>query len=106
MERALALTRGSGSRAPVSMAGTNTSRYLGTIGPEGAEIRVFVKTTNYRYHKYLFPNDNENVYIVYLLSPLTMTDFRISDGILKVVNAIIAFDNRLIMKSNLWSVSA
>ena len=33
--------------------------------------------------------DNENVYIVYLLSPLTTTDFHISDGILKVVNAII-----------------
>ena len=32
---------------------------------------------------------DENVYIVYLLSPLTTTDFRISDGILKVVNAII-----------------
>ena len=36
---------------------------------------------------------DENVYIVYLLSPLTTTDFRISDGILKVVNAIIAFKN-------------
>ena len=36
---------------------------------------------------------NENVYIVYPLSPLTTTDFRISDGILKVVNAIIAFNN-------------
>ena len=36
---------------------------------------------------------NENVYIVYILSPLTTTDFRISDGILKVVNAIIAFNN-------------
>ena len=35
----------------------------------------------------------ENVYIVYILSPLTTTDFRISDGILKVVNAIIAFKN-------------
>ena len=33
---------------------------------------------------------NENVYIVYLLSPLTTTDFRISDGIRKVVNANIA----------------
>ena len=42
---------------------------------------------------------NENVYIVYLLSPLTTTDFRISDGIPKVVNAIIAFNNRLIMKN-------
>ena len=38
-------------------------------------------------------SDNENVYIVYILSPLTTTDFRISDGILKVVNAIIAFKN-------------
>ena len=36
---------------------------------------------------------DENVYIVYILSPLTTTDFRISDGILKVVNAIIAFKN-------------
>ena len=35
----------------------------------------------------------ENVYIVYILSPLTTTDFRISGGILKVVNAIIAFKN-------------
>ena len=35
----------------------------------------------------------ENVYIVYILSPLITTDFRISDGILKVVNAIIAFNN-------------
>ena len=35
----------------------------------------------------------ENLYIVYILSPLTTTDFRISDGILKVVNAIIAFKN-------------
>ena len=34
--------------------------------------------------------ENENVYIVYLLSPLTTTDFRISDGIPKVVNASIA----------------
>ena len=33
------------------------------------------------------------MYIVYLLSPLTTTDFRISDGIPKVVNAIIAFNN-------------
>ena len=32
----------------------------------------------------------ENVYIVYLLSPLTTTDFRISDGIREVVNANIA----------------
>ena len=32
---------------------------------------------------------DENVYIVYILSPLTTTDFRISDSILKVVNAII-----------------
>ena len=39
------------------------------------------------------PDLDENVYIVYLLSPLTTTDFRISDGILKVVNAIIAFKN-------------
>ena len=37
--------------------------------------------------------ENEKVYIVYILSPLTTTDFRISDGILKVVNAIIAFKN-------------
>ena len=36
---------------------------------------------------------NENVYIVYILSPLITTDFRISDGILKVVNANIAFNN-------------
>ena len=36
---------------------------------------------------------DENVYIVYILSPLITTDFRISDGILKVVNAIIAFNN-------------
>ena len=40
-----------------------------------------------------FALKNENVYIVYLLSPLTTTDFHISDGILKVVNAIIAFKN-------------
>ena len=37
--------------------------------------------------------DHENVYIVYLLSPLTTTDFRILDSIPKVVNAIIAFNN-------------
>ena len=36
---------------------------------------------------------HENVYIVYILSPLITTDFRISDGILKVVNAIMAFNN-------------
>ena len=40
-----------------------------------------------------YSRNNENVYIVYILSPLTTTDFRISDGILKVVNAIIAFKN-------------
>ena len=36
---------------------------------------------------------DENVYTVYFLSLLTTTDFRILDGILKVVNAIIAFNN-------------
>ena len=36
---------------------------------------------------------NENVYTVYFLSPLITTDFRILDGIPKVVNAIIAFNN-------------
>ena len=36
---------------------------------------------------------DENVYIVYILSPLITTDFRILDGILKVVNEIIAFNN-------------
>ena len=36
---------------------------------------------------------NENVYTVYFLSPLITTDFRILDGIPKVVNEIIAFNN-------------
>ena len=35
----------------------------------------------------------ENVYTVYILSPLITTDFRILDGIPKVVNVIIAFNN-------------
>ena len=47
----------------------------------------------------------ENVYIVYLLSPLKTTDFRILNSIPKVVNAIIAFNNNN-EKTNLWSVSA
>ena len=50
-------------------------------------------------------NKDENVYIVYLLSPLKTTDFRILDSIPKVVNAIIAFNNNN-EKTNLWSVSA
>ena len=42
---------------------------------------------------WLYASINENVYIVYILSPLITTDFRILDGILKVVNEIIAFNN-------------
>ena len=44
---------------------------------------------------------NENVYTVYSLSLLTTTDFRILDGISKVLNEIIAFDNNN-GKQTLW----